>query len=47
MRVGFNLMLEKELKDYLKQASWEKHMSITEYLIELIKKDMKKNKGKG
>lgn len=46
MKERLNLLFDKELKDYLKQVSWENHMSITEYLVNLIKQDMKKNKGK-
>ncbi len=35
-----NLKLNPGFKDYLKQASWEQKMSITEYINELIKTDM-------
>lgn len=44
MKIGFNLMLEEELKEYLKRVSWENHMSITEYLVNLIKADMQKKR---
>lgn len=46
MKERLNLLFDKELKDYLKQVSWENHMSITEYLVNLIKQDMKKRNRK-
>lgn len=36
-----NLKLKGEYKDYLSDAAWENRTSITQYLNDLIEKDMK------
>lgn len=39
----FNLSLNDEMYEYLKEASWIKKMSVTQYIRNLIEKDMREN----
>ena len=39
----FNLKLPAITKDYLKEIAWMKRTTITQYLVELVQEDMKKN----
>lgn len=41
----FNLSLNDEMYEYLKEASWIKKLSVTQYIRNLIKKDMRENDG--
>ncbi len=38
-----NLKLPAQVKEYLKEAAWRNRMSLTEYLVNLVKADMKKH----
>ena len=38
----YNLNLDRDLKEYLHEAAWKKRTSITQYINDLIRADMKK-----
>ena len=38
----YNLNLDRDLKEYLHETAWEKRTSITQYINDLIRADMKK-----
>jgi predicted HicB family RNase H-like nuclease len=44
VQARLSMRIDAELKDYLADAAWKKHMSITEYICTLIREDMKKSK---
>lgn len=42
----FNLKISSEIKEYLANASWTQHMSMTEYINQLIIRDMENTRTK-
>ena len=51
MKEGINWVLinfrcPKDVYDYLKNSSKENYLSMTDYIIQLVLKDMKNNKSK-
>lgn len=48
-KVRLNLKIPREIRDYLKERAYEKSVpshtvSLTEYLVELIRNDMSRNR---
>ena len=39
----YNLNLDRDLKEYLHETAWKKRTSITQYINDLIRADMKKH----
>lgn len=37
-----NLAIPDDVKEYLKNIAWENKMSVTQYLVKLVRQDMKK-----
>ena len=37
-----NLAIPDDIKEYLKNIAWENKMSVTQYLVKLVRQDMKK-----
>lgn len=37
-----NLAIPDDVKEYLKNIAWENKMSVTQYLIKLVRQDMRK-----
>ena len=40
-----NLSIPEDVKEYLKNTAWENRMSVTQYLVNLVRQDMRKKKG--
>lgn len=40
----YNLNLDRDLKEYLHETAWKKRTSITQYINDLIRADMKNSK---
>lgn len=40
----YNLNLDADLKDFLHETAWEKRMSMTQYINNLIRREMEKDK---
>lgn len=40
----YNLNLDRDLKEYLHEAAWKNRTSITQYINDLIRADMKRNR---
>lgn len=43
-KVRFNMVIDKKIRDFVKDKAWENRMSATAYLVELVKKEMEKEK---
>lgn len=42
-KVRFNMVIDKKIRDFVKDKAWENRMSATAYLVELVKKEMEKD----
>ena len=40
-----NLAIPEDVKEYLKNIAWENRMSVTQYLVNLVRQDMRKKEG--